>query len=226
MPRVGEGDDFRGLLDAPIICGRKQLFRAAVQACGSGDWAEFGVYNGKSAAILVTELAKKEDPPSTKLHLFDSFEGLPGHWSRPYWHDMKAGTFNLKGRLPQVCKHPLVKMHVGWFKDTLPLFQPQPMGLGLIHIDCDVGSGHTDVFYGCQKYMSRDTMIIFDDFYDVPGIPPNPRLAREKDIWLAEGFEAFEQWVDDQNVEYEWLARNPTQRAIARILSPVPAAVA
>ena len=40
-----------------------------------GDVAEFGVYSGGSAYIIATFIAI--NAPGKRLHLFDSFEGLP-----------------------------------------------------------------------------------------------------------------------------------------------------
>ena len=77
----------------------------------SGDWAEFGVFKGACANLMLEAL-----PAGSTLHLFDSFEGLPEDWVGSW----KKGSFAMPPESIPVFSDPRVKMVRGFFKDSLP----------------------------------------------------------------------------------------------------------
>ena len=79
--------------------------------CGGGLFLEFGVASGGSINFLAERV-----PDGTRLHGFDSFEGLPERWRE----GRGGGFFDRGGSLPPVA--PNVSLHVGWFDATLPAF--------------------------------------------------------------------------------------------------------
>jgi len=115
-----------------------------------GAWAEFGVWKGDSARYLLTLM-----PTNSKLHLFDSFEGLPTDWIPGY----PAGIFACS---PPVILDERVRMHIGLFSDTLRGFE-EP--LGFVHVDCDLYASAVDVFTGVGKLLVPGTLIVFDEFH-------------------------------------------------------------
>src|SRR5665213_2075445 len=76
-----------------------------------GDFAQFGVYRGKTARLIAANM----EPPR-KLHLFDSFEGLPEDWT----NRKKEGAFKLTPDEIPIFDADNIVIHKGWFKDTVP----------------------------------------------------------------------------------------------------------
>src|SRR4051812_33096749 len=75
----------------------ESLHQAMAEIHLPGDFAEFGVYTGRCARFLSNYLVGPR-----KLHLFDSFEGLPEDWVG----DWKAGAFKLSpDKIPKF-EHP------------------------------------------------------------------------------------------------------------------------
>jgi len=76
-------------------------------------YLEFGVFTGDATRCW----SKLLRHPRSRLHGFDSFEGLPHDWlsNRP------RGHFSLQGEIPQV-DDKRVEFFKGWFEQTLPTF--------------------------------------------------------------------------------------------------------
>ena len=120
------------LKDAMLCQGRKPLIELCMkrekEAGLNGLILEFGVAGGVSTRII----AKNAEPRT--VHGFDSFEGLPGDWSGT--HEQK-GRYTQHGKLPRVPAN--VKLHKGWFDQTLPGFlASNPGPVSFINVDCDV----------------------------------------------------------------------------------------
>ena len=109
--------------------GRNALLEFALQQCsGPGLYLEFGVHQGVSLNFLSSKL-----PEGQIIHGFDSFEGLPDKWL----FGRGLGHFSTGGKLPEV--GPNVRLHKGWFSDTLPPFLANESDpISFIHIDCDL----------------------------------------------------------------------------------------
>src|ERR1700760_4659127 len=90
---------------------RGAVTEAVGEVTVEGDFAQFGVYRGNTARIIESLMTGDR-----KLHLFDSFEGLPEDWTKA----KGKGAFKLSdGDIP-IFESPHVVMHKGWFKDTVP----------------------------------------------------------------------------------------------------------
>ncbi|MDD2267526.1 TylF/MycF/NovP-related O-methyltransferase [Sulfuricurvum sp.] len=148
----------------------------------NGDIFEFGVFSGysinKFACLSV----------SSNIYGFDSFEGLPEEWQGYHFFD-----FNRNGKLPNVQSN--VTLIKGWFSDTLPVFLKVYKGEGikLLHIDCDLYSSTKDVFNELAKYITKDMIIIFDEYFNYPNFE-NHELK------------AFHEFVQKQRINYEYIA--------------------
>ncbi len=138
------------------------LLRWAMQEIGSdtlgkGPVVECGVYHGFSLAQIA---AATERP----IHGFDSFEGLPEEW-KP---GEPAGSYSTQGRIPFMPAH--VKLHRGWFEDTLAGFVAQlTEPIALLHVDCDLYSSTRTVLSVLGPRLSRGSLLIFDDFLGYAG---------------------------------------------------------
>ena len=81
-------------------------------------YMEFGVYQGAATRYWSNLLHN----PESKLHGFDSFEGMPETWVRP------DGHFSVGGQLPQI-DDARVQFFKGWFSETLTIPVPKLRGI-------------------------------------------------------------------------------------------------
>lgn len=170
-----------------------QEMLAARYMKGNGLKLEFGVAGGTSLWRF-TKYAKD------KIYGFDSFEGLP----EKYTADIGIGFFKQK-KIPNVPEN--VELIVGYFSDTLPNFLTREdvanRDIEFIHIDCDLYSSTKQVFQFLESKIQRGTVMAFDEYFNFPG-------------WKNEEFLAFQEWVQEKCVEYEYIAyvENCTQAAV------------
>ncbi|MEQ8501389.1 MAG: tetratricopeptide repeat protein [Sneathiellaceae bacterium] len=195
---AGEGDDVGPECWAYADAHRDPDTRFLGSRCGTlaaadaaarlpGFTAEFGVRHGASLRFL----GGRNDGP---VHGFDSFEGLPEDWQQ-----FKAGTFTTGGRLPQVPDN--VRLHVGWFADTIPGFLAQEAGPArLLNIDCDLYSSTRDVLAGLAARIVPGTVIVFDEYFMQPD-------------WRDHEYRGFQEAVAAHGWRYRYLAFNFTTRA-------------
>ncbi len=121
--------------------------------------AEFGVYKGTTINCIASHC------PDEKVYGFDSFEGLPEHWTGNRY---SRTNFNRKGNPPEVEKN--VELVVGWFDQTLPAFLEKHDGqFGFVHIDCDIYSSTKQVFDLIGGRLAPGAIIVFDEFFNYHG---------------------------------------------------------
>lgn len=138
-----------------------EFYRRVVEHAPTQTWAEFGVCTGRSANWFLKLMAK-----TGRLHLFDSYFGLPEDWDlevpqpgRKRMGITRKGTFSKGGKPPEM-NDDRVQHHVGLFADTLPVeFEEQ---LGFIHLDADLYSSTRDVLQGIRDSIGPGTVMIFD----------------------------------------------------------------
>jgi O-methyltransferase len=121
-----------------------------------GDFAECGVYSGGSAHIIASNKSQ-----FTKLHLFDTFEGLP--YEDPLFLDNKKG--DLKGNIDEV-KSDMnnfynVIFHKGLFTDTLADVYHNMFSF--VHIDADQYISCLEAISFFFKRLSRNGIILLHD---------------------------------------------------------------
>jgi O-methyltransferase len=150
----------------------------------AGDIAEFGTMTGGTAAALARAMAlssaryPEAAGRTRRLHLFDSFRGLPEasspidaespHVRSGVW---SAGTCkgisrdDLLRRCVKYLPEDRVAIHDGWFKDTLPRL-PADVRFALLHIDCDLYQSTIEVLDHCfsRSLIQEGTAIFFDDW--------------------------------------------------------------
>jgi hypothetical protein len=125
----------------------------------SGTYLEFGVWTGDSINFLSKFLQKDS------IYGFDSFEGLREDWKG---YHLTSGTFNLNKKVPKLEKN-IIPM-VGWIQDTLPSFlsEKKPK-INFIHIDTDTYETAKFILENTKKYLSKNSIIVFDELYNFPG---------------------------------------------------------
>jgi len=161
----------------------------------SGAILEFGVATGRT----INHIARLK--PDHFIHGFDSFEGLPEDWTSR----MPKGFFKREA-LPRVRNN--VKLHVGWFDQTLPQWKAQygNAPLQLLHIDSDLYSSAVTILETLKDNIVAGTVIIFDEYINYPG-------------WELDEFRAWQEFVNKYNVKYEYIARvSKHQKVAVRVL--------
>jgi len=145
---------------------------------------EFGVYQGNSINYIADRI-------EGEVHGFDGFQGLPDGRG-PWASYVKRKAFDLKGKLPTVRSN--VRLHQGWFKDTLPAFlENHAEPARFIHVDCDVYSSTKTILTLLADRIVPGTVILFDEYCNYDG-------------WQFEEYKAFQEFVNRHNVGYKVLA--------------------
>lgn len=180
--------------DRPYSHKLISIYSAITEITLPGDYAEFGVFKGRCAHFISGFLRSKR-----KLHLFDSFEGLPEAWVDRW----KEGAFRLEqSQIPQFSS-PDVVIYKGWFKDTVPGFAStlkQP--LSFIHMDADLYSSTVDVLFNLNHLVAPNTIILFDE-YVMKGTDDEHR--------------ALVDWAKKFNRKYEYLWRTSRVQVCIRV---------
>jgi Macrocin-O-methyltransferase (TylF) len=136
---------------------REQLFDIVGSQVGQREvlYLEFGVFQG-AATMYWSKLLRN---PSSKLHGFDSFEGLPQNWlpHRP------KGHFSLQGKIPQI-DDARVRFIKGWFEQTLPDYELPVHEVLVLNFDADLYSPTIFVLNVLETSIVPGTYIYFDEF--------------------------------------------------------------
>lgn len=116
-------------------------------------YLEFGVAGGTSIRWWSEHLLH----PETRLHGFDSFEGLPetaGVWTKR--------QFNTGGQIP-VIDDARVQFFRGWFHETLPGYVPPAHDVLMVNMDADLYSSTIYVLRYLRPHIRKGTFIYFDE---------------------------------------------------------------
>jgi hypothetical protein len=174
------------------------LLRAAIaQMEIQGLYCEFGVYRGETLNFIASLV-------TVEVHGFDSFEGLPEDWKQGH----EKGTFALQA-LPQV--RPNVRLHKGWFEDTIPAFREQhPEHVAFLHLDADLYSSTRTVFELLGDAIVAGTLIVFDEFFNYPG-------------WCEGEYKAFMAFCRERHVDVRYLGfARQGEQVVAKIVRIAP----
>jgi hypothetical protein len=163
--------------DAPVI-PEIQRFAVEASSISNGLHMEFGVYQGRSLALI-----RKYLPEQIRLYAFDSFAGLPEQW-----RDARIGAF-------RTCLRPCLpntELVEGWFEDTVPKFAAQyPHPVSFMHIDCDLYSSTKTILDSFAKHIVSGTIILFDELFGYDGFQDHEYRALKE--W-GRPFEAIARW--------------------------------
>lgn len=165
IPNLGGVDPLAAVLQQQVPLGISQA--------DGGLWMEFGVFGGVTVNLI-------SGMTSGVVHGFDSFHGLPEDWhigtkpgSPANSRTIVKQTFDLQGVMPAV--RPNVKLHKGWFNETLPVFLQTlpPVGefgsvVSLLHIDCDLYASAATVLETLAQRIVPGTIIVFDELVNFP----------------------------------------------------------
>jgi O-methyltransferase len=139
---------------------REELFDIVQKEVGDRQvlYLEFGVYQGAATRYWSKLLSN----PKSKLHGFDSFEGLPEDW-----HEVKEvlgkGHFSTGGAIP-VIEDERVRFFKGWFSETLAGYEVPEHDVLVVNFDADLYSSTQCVFNRIASYIVPGTYLYFDEF--------------------------------------------------------------
>lgn len=106
----------------------------------TGDFAEFGCFKGFSSSMLSFAC----DRLGIRMHIFDSFEGLPPSDSHYYrTGEFRGGLDEVQRNVEALGVSRAVTYHKGFFSDSLPVANLPP--LMSLWMDVDLASSATDV---------------------------------------------------------------------------------
>jgi O-methyltransferase len=150
-----------------------------------GDVLEFGVLGGWSARLFCETMRDLRN--YSRVHLFDSFEGLPDYKSeidttsyeiegRNLWPDkmrLPAAFLaqfrvphekHIKTRLSGIIRKERIIIHKGFFSETLT--DDFAMKASIVHIDCDLYQSTTEVLWGLLRMnvFQDGCVLLFDDW--------------------------------------------------------------
>lgn len=164
------------LVEHTLFLAVQYAYSAGVE----GDVLEFGTMTGNSADALAQGIAAFDGKMAGRglkvLHLFDSFKGMPksaspadtgapqirdGMWAPGTAVDLSPAA--LRERLERVIHRDSLKVHKGWFSDTVPIFYEQ---VSVVHVDCDLYESTMDALHPLfnKGSIMRGAMILFDDW--------------------------------------------------------------
>jgi hypothetical protein len=118
-------------------------------------YLEFGVFQGRATRYWSNLLLN----PNSKLHGFDSFEGLPESWLP----QAKEGHFTTHGSIPQINDNR-VEFFKGWFEQTLPNYKCPVHEVLVINLDADLYTSTIRVLRELKNNIVPGTYIYFDEF--------------------------------------------------------------
>jgi O-methyltransferase len=145
-----------------------------------GDLVECGVFRGGTALLEARTLAAAEEGTSRRLHLFDSFQGMPGGVSpAESFRPGHLGRTSAAGVRRLLAAYPFVQLHVGFIPDTFA-----GLGLGPVawaHVDLDLYQATRDAIAFLYPRLVPGGFLIFDDY----GFPSCPGARRAVDEAFA-----------------------------------------
>lgn len=153
-----------------------------------GDIAEFGTMTGATAEGLARAISMADSQlgyaldivglPRKRLHLFDSFQGLPPadnaidadapHVRSGAWGPgtcVGLSRDQLQAKVGLVLDPGRIKIFAGWFSETLRTL-PEGTKYALVHIDSDLYSSARDVLghlFG-NRMLANGAWVFFDDW--------------------------------------------------------------
>ncbi len=133
-----------------------------------GDIVECGCYRGGTGILMALFLEKHG--LDKHVHLFDSFAGLPevhmqkdkGYKKGQFRSDLDA--LRMKIETLGLCHR--IRIHPGWFNETVSKFLRTNPVISLLHVDCDLYTSTNDCFPALYPRVSTGGAVVMDDFND------------------------------------------------------------
>ena len=180
----------------PPMCDSdlKTLAALAGTHRGDGHVLEFGVFRGRSIAVLAAAF------PAHRVHGFDTFTGLPQDWRRGPGDVYPTGHFGLE-RLPDVADN--VRLWPGEFATSLPAWRAaHPGPVGFVHVDCDLHASTRTVLDLLDDRIVPGTVLVFDELCDWTDSGVYP-------AWRDGEWRALDEWLKRTGRNFRVVGRGP-----------------
>jgi O-methyltransferase len=142
------------------------LYSLARQALTvQGDFVEAGVYRGGTARMLRGLLDGKrgDGGPSHRLHLFDTFAGMPGtDRQRDLHKEHDFDDTSLESVSAFVGKEDWIEYHPGFIPDTFRGLEG--LRLAFAHVDVDIYQSIIDCCEFIYPRLNDGGILLFDDY--------------------------------------------------------------
>jgi len=180
--------DYRVVKDH-TLCSRDRCYILKMTLCqatlSEGDVFECGVFRGGTALLEAMTLdANSSAKVEKKLHLFDSFQGMPN--SMRGVDRIKAGDLGATSveHVAALLKDfPFAEIHTGFIPQTFSNLQVNKICWA--HIDVDIYQSVRDCIQYIYPKLTPGGMMIFDD-YGFPSCPGARRAVDEAFAGLPE----------------------------------------
>ena len=158
-----------------------------------GDIIECGVFRGGSAYIMASSMHSRK-----KIHLFDSWEGLPEKHEKDTMSWSKGAFVYSFDKCKELLKpfDDKIIYHKGWFKDTLPDLTNEKFAV--VHLDCDHYQSYMDCFNEIVPRIVDGGFLICDEKIHTKIIPGGVRIKHfDKDDELTGFGKALYEYFGD-----------------------------
>jgi O-methyltransferase len=151
------------------------IARACIDRGILGDFVECGVFQGGQCAIMARAIMD-EYGEDRRVHLFDSFQGMPAAEPRDQeiWAHHGAKTGESRSTMLTVAANmerwgiprELLVYHPGWFHSTIPTWRGQnpEASISLLRLDCDLFASTKVAIDELYPLVSHGGWVIADDW--------------------------------------------------------------
>jgi len=176
---------------APKLASRYAVFDTVIGKVYNKQvlYLEFG--SDKGASMKYWSQALKNN--KSKLHGFDSFEGLPEDFDSEGY--LKKGAFDNKGKIPHI-PDERVRFFKGWFDEVLPTYQLPEYEVLIMVLDADLYSSTKCVLNHFRPFIKPGTFIYFDEM-NRPDHEPK----------------AFKEFIQESGLSFQLVATDYSLRA-------------
>jgi O-methyltransferase len=171
-----------------------QIARAAIESDVPGDFVECGVFAGVQAAMMAFAIMDSSFIGERRVHLFDTFTGIPAggpedtNWTHPAGTSACSMSQVMQNMLGWGIPGELLVFHPGLVEDTVPPFAAaafsQNIRIAILRVDVDLYEPTKVVMDHLAPLVPRGGWIISDDF-GLPGARKavEPHLNSEVMYW-------------------------------------------
>jgi len=124
-----------------------------------GAVAEFGVWRGGSAALIASKT--RLEAPERRIHLFDTFEGIPSHTSKDNYYRAGDWKDTSLGDVSAFLAEYGAVFHPGDISVTVNTLSGP---LAFVHVDCDMYEPVKAVTEHVYPILSKGGVIVYDDY--------------------------------------------------------------
>jgi O-methyltransferase len=198
-------EEERAYAEMVVICGNAPVKHNTINLCKRaieenipGDFVECGVNAGGHPALMAY-VSSKYGGGSRKVHMFDSFEGLPMAgpddiqfdkdilgMNPDRLHGKKADRLIATREQVDLNMHrwsvdrSLMVYHEGWLQETCPVDSKTIGPISVLRIDVDLYDSTVPVFKYLYPLISKGGYLISDDWGEAGAIPS--RFAALKEL--------------------------------------------